>query len=233
MTRRLLPILAAALLALPTFALAADTATAVGNALEGGTSATQPTVGSQSGNPADAAADAKTPFAGTIAQSVAALLVFGIVFFVLKQKAWGPILQGLQDREDKIRKDLTDAESTRAAAQAKLDEYNRELGGAEARIRELFAKATDDAEALRTRMKAQAQQEVEADKERATREIESAKNAALADVREQAAELSTAIAEKILRRNLSVDDQRELVRASLAEMGTSLNGNGTGTASQN
>ena len=43
---------------------------------------------------------------------------------------------------------------------------------------------------------------------------------AVADIHRQAAELSTAIAEKILRRNLNADDQRDLVNSSLEQLQT-------------
>ena len=66
----------------------------------------------------------------------------------------------------------------------------------------------------------QAQQEAEEAKERAVRDIEASRRAAVAEIHAQAAELSTNIAEKILRRNLNADDQRELVRQSLEQLGT-------------
>ena len=62
-----------------------------------------------------------------------------------------------------------------------------------------------------------AQQEAEEIKERASRDIDAARKAALADIYAQAAELSTTIASKILRRNLNPDDQRELVNSSLEQ----------------
>jgi F-type H+-transporting ATPase subunit b len=162
---------------------------------------------------------APTPFAGTIAQSIAALLVFGIVFVVLKAKAWGPILKGLNDREDKIRGDLVAAEKARAEAIAKLEEYKKQISGADAEVREKLAAATKDAEAIATRLKMQAQQEAEEAKARATKEIDEARKAAIADVQNQAASIGTLIASKILKRSINEQDQADLVRASLEEMG--------------
>ncbi len=162
---------------------------------------------------------AVTPFAGTIAQSVAALLVFAIVFVVLKAKAWGPILKGLNDREDKIRGDLVSAEKARAEAIAKLEDYKRQIAGADAEVREKLAAATKDAEAIATRMKMAAQQEAEEAKARAMKEIDDARQAAIADVQNQAASIGTLIASKILKRSINEQDQADLVRSSLEEMG--------------
>ena len=53
---------------------------------------------------------------------------------------------------------------------------------------------------------------------RATREIEASKTQAIREIYDQTAELATTVAEKILRRNLNVDDQRDLVTRSLDQM---------------
>src|SRR5205085_388944 len=105
--------------------------------------------------------------------------------------AWGPIASGLKAREDKIRKDIADAEAARAKAEATLKEYSAQLATAEARIRDMMAKASADAEKLSTSLRMQAQQEAEEIKERSTRDIEAARKAALNDIYSQAAELST------------------------------------------
>ncbi|MDW8263439.1 MAG: F0F1 ATP synthase subunit B [Phycisphaerales bacterium] len=159
-----------------------------------------------------------TPFAGTIAQSIAALLVFLIVFWVLKAKAWGPILKGLNDRENKIRHDLLAAEKAHQEAAAMLENYKRQLANADAEVRQRLADAQKDAEALSAQLKMQAQAEIEEMKARAARELEAAKQGALAEIHEHAATLATSVAEKILRRNINETDQRELVQSSLAQL---------------
>ena len=63
-----------------------------------------------------------------------------------------------------------------------------------------------------------AQQEAEESKEHATREIEAAKQTALTEIYAQTANLATSIAEKIIRRNLNADDQRDLVDQSLKQL---------------
>jgi F-type H+-transporting ATPase subunit b len=147
-----------------------------------------------------------------------ALIIFGVLVVVLGKTAWGPIAGGLKAREDKIRKDIEEAEATRAKAESTLKEYSARLATAEAQVRELLAKAQTDAEGIATRLKMQAQTESEEIKDRATRDIDAARKAAVAEVYEQAATISTSIAEKIIRRNLNADDQRELVRTSLSQL---------------
>jgi F-type H+-transporting ATPase subunit b len=159
------------------------------------------------------------PREGLIA-AVTTLIIFALLVRVLGKLAWGPIASGLKSREDKIRKDIKDAEDARARAEATLKQYNDQLATAEGKVRDLMAKASADAEKLATNLRMQAQQESEEIKERANREIDAARKAAVADIYAQAAELSTGIAEKILRRNLNADDQRALVNESLERLQT-------------
>lgn len=151
--------------------------------------------------------------------AITTLVVFVLLLLILGRFAWGPILRGLNDREARIKKDLADAENARKAAEARLAEYQKQLADAEAKVRDLFAKATTDAEAAGTRIRMQAQSESEAIKDRATKEIEESKTRAIAQLHTESANLATIIAGKILRRNITESDQSELIRSSLAELG--------------
>ena len=153
-------------------------------------------------------------------QAVWVIIIFVVLLIVLYPTAWKNVLAGLKSREEKIRKDIADAEAARARAEATLKQYNDQLATAEGKIRDMMSKASADAEKLSTNLKMQAQQDVEEIKERSTREIDAARKAAVADVYAQAADLSTTIASKILKRNLNADDQRDLVNQSLEKLQT-------------
>src|SRR5688572_32332046 len=98
------------------------------------------------------------PAAGII-PALTTLAIFVLLLVVLGKFAWGPIVVGLKAREDKIRKDIADAEAARARAEATLAEYNTQLATAEGKIREMMAKASADAERVTTNLRMQAQQE--------------------------------------------------------------------------
>jgi F-type H+-transporting ATPase subunit b len=146
------------------------------------------------------------------------IIVFIVLLVVLGKYAWAPILTGLKNREDKIRKDIADAEATRARAEATLRDYTAQLATAEQKVRDMLNKAATDAEKLAAGIRTHAQQEAEETKERALKDIESARVQAVAQVYEQAADLATRVAEKILRRELKPEDQRDLVDRSLEKV---------------
>ncbi len=153
-------------------------------------------------------------------QALWVVIIFIALLAILYPTAWKNVLAGLKAREQRIREDIANAEAARAKAETTLREYNQQLATAEGKIRDMLAQATTDGERIATNLRMQAQTESEEIKNRATREIEAAKNQALTEVYEQTANLATTVAEKILRRNLNADDQRDLVSRSLEQVQT-------------
>jgi F-type H+-transporting ATPase subunit b len=155
-----------------------------------------------------------------LVSALTTLAVFLTLLFVLGKFAFAPISAGLKKREDKIRQDIAEAEQARQKAEATLKDLTAKLNAAEAEARKITSQATADAEKIGVALKARAQQEAEELRERTLKEIEAAKNAAVAEVHEQAVYLSTTVAEKILKRAISAEDQRDLVRSSLDQLQT-------------
>ena len=176
------------------------------------------------GEPAHGEAHGEPPLinepAAGIVPALTTLIIFVLLLVVLGKYAWGPIASGLQAREEKIRKDIADAEAARARAEQTLAEYNKRLATAEGEVRDIIGRATADAERVATGIRARAEQEAEERLERARREIDAAQKQAIAQVHAETATLATAVAEKILRRNLNADDQRDLVNQSLEQLQT-------------
>jgi F-type H+-transporting ATPase subunit b len=156
--------------------------------------------------------------AQTWTQAIWVLVIFIVLVVVLYPTAWKNVLAGLKAREQRIRQDITDAEAARAKAEATLREYNTQLARAEQQVRDIIDKGSRDAEQIANGIRARAEEESQRAKEQATRDIEAARNQAIAQIYDEAATLSTSIAEKILRRNLNPDDQRDLVAESLNQL---------------
>jgi F-type H+-transporting ATPase subunit b len=156
----------------------------------------------------------------TVLQSLWVIIIFVALLAILYPTAWKNVLAGLKSREERIRRDIADAEAARAKAEATLRDYNQQLATAEGKIRDMLAKAQADGERIATNLRMQAQTESEEIKNRANREIEAAKEQAVAEVHQQMAVLATSVAEKIIRRNLNADDQRDLVSRSLEQVGS-------------
>jgi F-type H+-transporting ATPase subunit b len=177
--------------------------------------------------PAGAQEEAKSPLippltgegsAQTYMQAIWVIIIFVILLAILYPTAWKSVLAGLKKREERIRTDIAEAESARLKAEQSLKEYSARLATAETQVRELITKAAADAEKVAAGIRMRGQQEAEEIKERALKEIDTSRQQALTEIYEQTANLSTSIAEKILKRNLNAEDQRDLVNESLKQL---------------
>jgi F-type H+-transporting ATPase subunit b len=161
--------------------------------------------------------------AQAIAPALTALIVFSLLLIVLWRTVWPKIVQGLDDRDRKIREEIKAAEEAREKARAALAEYERSLAQAREEANKMIAKARADAKAVAEEMRAQNAAELTEKMARANREIDSAKHAAISELHAQAGTLAAAIAGKILQREISVEDQQRLVEESLRELASARN----------
>jgi len=153
--------------------------------------------------------------------AVTAIVVFLLAFGFLYMKVWPKIAQGLEDRENKIRHEIESAEQAREQAKAALAEYERSLATAREEANAMIVKAKADAKAAGEQLRARNEADLLEMKQRATREIDSAKAAAIGELHTQAAMLATDIASKILAREMTAQDQQRLINESLDELGAS------------
>ncbi|WP_417362637.1 F0F1 ATP synthase subunit B [Galbibacter sp.] len=136
------------------------------------------------------------------------VIVFVILFILLKKFAWTPILGAVKGREESINKALDAAEDARKEVQ-NLKADNEKLLQ-EARIeRDAMLK---DAREIKDKMIAEAKEiaKEQADKiiTHAQVVIEGEKQAAVAELKQQVATLSVDIAEKIVQGQLSDHDKQ-------------------------
>ena len=144
------------------------------------------------------------------------LLIFGLLMVILAKTAWPAILKAVEEREQRIRRDLDQAAKANADAQQLLAEYHAQLAQSKAEASELVARGREAGEKVREEIVAKGRAEQESLLERARREIEIEKDRALADLRREAVELSIAAASKVIERNVDTEADRRLVQDYLA-----------------
>lgn len=147
------------------------------------------------------------------------VVVFLLLLFVLRSKAWGPILEGLQKREDTIRSSLEEAKKTRVEMEQMRTGFQQELANAHKQIPVLMEEARKKAEEMTADMTAKASAQIQADRERLRREMEIAKDQALKELWEQSAQLASLISAKAIGRSLSADEHHRLINEALMEVG--------------
>ncbi|HEY5823756.1 MAG TPA: F0F1 ATP synthase subunit B [Cyclobacteriaceae bacterium] len=160
--------------------------------------------------------DLLTPGTGLILWQA---FIFLLLVILLAKLAWKPILSSLKERETSIQQALDQAEKAKlemASLKADNEKLLREA-------RDERDKILRDAREAASRLNEQAQLDAKktADKiiEDAKSVIQTEKAAALRDVREQVANFSLEVAEKLMKKNLSDDkSQKELIGAYIKDL---------------
>ena len=155
---------------------------------------------------------------------VVSLVSFIILFGVLSKFAFPPVTKILDERAVKIRESLEKAEETRVEAERLLEEYRQQMAEARHEATQVVEQGRKVAESMKAEILAKAQEEAEAEKQKAIDAIRAEKSAAMADLQRQVADLSVAVAGKIIGSSLSKSDHEALIEKYLAEVG-SLNEN--------
>ena len=147
------------------------------------------------------------------------LLLFVGLIFLLKKFAWKPILDAVNEREDGIRSALDEAENARKEMQNLTADNERILKEARAQRDGLLKEAREMKENMISEAKEEAQVQANKVVEQAQAIIQSEKQAAIADLKKQVAELSINIAEKVVRGELAdKKKQTKLVEDMLKEV---------------
>src|SRR3954463_10644019 len=92
---------------------------------------------------------------------ITTIVTFLLLVFILKKAAWKPILDGINQREGKIRGDLDRAEKAQADAEALRLKYESQLSEAQRTIQDMVSQAKKDADRARTDLLATAKEESE------------------------------------------------------------------------
>ncbi len=145
------------------------------------------------------------------------LVVFLLFLMILKKFAWGPLSKGLDKRESRIRQDLADAETAREKSAQLLADHELKLSKVQDEVREILAEARRDADHTKQEIVTEAQKEAEKTKQRAVDDIERARDSALKDLFDAAAEQVIGATEQVLARSLSDDDQNRLIDEALSQ----------------
>jgi F-type H+-transporting ATPase subunit b len=146
------------------------------------------------------------------------LVVFILLFLVLKRFAWPQIVEALEERERKIADNIAAAEARHEDAKRLLAEHEAKLAAAAGEVRELLEEARRDAEHTRKSIAAKGHQDAQDELQRALREIGRAKDAAVQELAVASANVAIDLARKVVREQLTPDQQNQLVREALGKL---------------
>jgi F-type H+-transporting ATPase subunit b len=146
------------------------------------------------------------------------LVIFVGLVFLLKKFAWKPILDAVNEREEGIKNALLAAENAKKDMQNLKADNEKLLAEARAERDLMIKEAREIKEKMIADAKSEAQAQGEKMIDQAKASIESEKNAAMAELKNQVSSLSLEIAEKLLQDELSnKESQTKLVEKMLGD----------------
>ncbi|CCK85995.1 ATP synthase subunit b [Lactobacillus equicursoris DSM 19284 = JCM 14600 = CIP 110162] len=153
-------------------------------------------------------------FAGaeiSIVNTIWYLIVFAILLVAVKHYAWGPVKDMMEKRRQKVIDDLDQAASDRKKSETLANEREAALKNSRQEATQILSDAKDNAQKTGKQIVSEANDEASQIREKAKADAVQAKADALQEARDQVADLSVTIAEKVIAKNLSAADQKELV----------------------
>jgi F-type H+-transporting ATPase subunit b len=146
------------------------------------------------------------------------IVCFLIALFVLKRFAFGPIQKAIDDRRDRIRQSIEEADRARAEARNLLEEHRKLIGKAKSDAEEILAEARRTTDAQRERVR----EETEADRQRRLEEtkkqIDAETQRALEQIRAEVGELTLVATAKVTGKVLDRDDHRKLIEDAIGDL---------------
>jgi F-type H+-transporting ATPase subunit b len=143
-------------------------------------------------------------------------VIFLALLFLLRKYAWKPILNAVNEREQKISDSLELAEKTKAEMQALQSQNENLLKEARAERDAIIKDAKETASKMIEDSKTAAKSEAEKVVAAARQMIEAEKAAAISELKTQVASFSLEIAEKVVRGELASDDKQKALADKLA-----------------
>jgi F-type H+-transporting ATPase subunit b len=146
------------------------------------------------------------------------VVVFVLLYLVLRRLAWGPMLEGLKRREGSIRGAIEDAQKARDEAEKLRAQFQQQMDRVQETVREIHDEARRKAQQAADEMLARTRAEIQSERDRLRREIDTARDQALQELWSQTAQLATLVSAKAIRRQVTPEDHRRLVDEALAEL---------------
>jgi F-type H+-transporting ATPase subunit b len=150
------------------------------------------------------------------------LVVFLVMFAILKTFAWPQIAAAVDERERRIAATVADAESKLIDAKRVLAEHEAKLAATAGEVRAMLDEARRDAEVVKKRVEEEGRKAAAAEVDRAMTEIKRATDSAIQDLATRAANLAIDLGERVVRDQLHIspEHQARIVRDALAKLGT-------------
>ena len=144
---------------------------------------------------------------------------FIALFLVLKKFLFKPVMKLIKDRQQEIDDMYAEADKAQKSAQALEAEYALKLSDAAQTSQRIVKEAMQRGQEREEEIVSQANAQAEAIRQKAAADIAQEKKKALNDAKDEISGMALAIAEKVVGRELTAQDQKRLVDSFIDSLG--------------
>ena len=157
-------------------------------------------------------------------QILISLVNLFLIFLIVKKFLFKPVQRMLDQRQKEVDSRYSAAEEAKAAAQADRDAWALKMEGAEEEADRIVKAAEANAERRRDTILEDANRKAEGILRRAEANAELERRKASEDIKKELVDVSSALAEKMLQREIRREDHDELIDSFLRDVGGDGNG---------
>lgn len=147
------------------------------------------------------------------------LVTFFLLLIVLRRIAWGPLLNAVEARENRIAESLEKAESAQQNAEKLLAEQQEKLAAAQEEMQQLVKEGKQVAEKMKNDIVEQARDEAQKIKERAKADIDRERETMIASLKTEVAEIVFDATSKLIGVVVDKNKHQNIIDDSIANMG--------------
>ncbi|MFL5932859.1 MAG: F0F1 ATP synthase subunit B [Gaiellaceae bacterium] len=146
------------------------------------------------------------------------IVCFLITLFVLKRYAFGPIQKAIDERRDRVRASLDEADRAREEARRLLEEHRQLISRAQSDAEEILGEARRIADANERRMREELEEDRQRRLEETRKQIDAETRRALEQIRLEVVDLSLLAATKVTKKALDEADHKRLIEEAVGEL---------------
>ena len=146
------------------------------------------------------------------------IVCFLVTFYVLKRFAFGRIQDMIDERRQRIRAALDEADHARDEAHKLVEEHRAAMAQARSQAEDILAEARKVAESQKKRLRDELEEDRQRRLEETTRQIESETARALEAIRSEVADLTVIATQKVTGKVLTADDHKRLIDEAIGEL---------------
>lgn len=152
-------------------------------------------------------------------QILISLINLVLLFLIVKKFLYKPVRRVLEQRQNEIDKLYEDASEAKLSARADEEEWNRKIKTADSKADEIIAEAHSKANLRKNDIISEAKQTAEGIIRQAENDAELERKKAEADIKTEIVDISTKMAQKILEREINMDDHKDIIDSFVENKG--------------